>query len=112
MFSGGEPGPIAAGWLFSEEKALGTAMVDVPSEGCAPDRWNPGRAKVMMPADANFAVFHIMVHKLESRPGTKAVFGEQYADDLPAHPHNPHAPSRARRRTVNAEWNGLGNGSR
>jgi hypothetical protein len=81
LFSG-DPSSIVPGWPFSQEKALGTAMVHVPSEGGAPDAWHLGRAKVLMPADADFAVVHIMVHEPESQPGTKAVFGEQYADDV------------------------------
>ncbi len=81
LFSG-DPSSIVPGWPFSQEKALGTAMVHVPSEGGAPDRWHLGRAKVLMPAEADFAVVHIMVHEPESRPGMKAVFGEQYADDV------------------------------
>lgn len=81
LFSG-DPSSIVPGWPFSQEKALGTAMVHVPSEGGAPDRWHLGRAKVLMPAEADFAVVHIMVHEPESQPGTKAVFGEQYADDV------------------------------
>lgn len=81
LFSG-EPSSIVPGWPFSQEKALGTAMVHVPSEGGAPDRWHLGKAKVLMPAEADFAVVHIMVHEPESQPGTKATFGEQYADDV------------------------------
>lgn len=81
LFSG-DPGTIVPEWPFSQEKALATASVHVASEGRSPDTWHLGRAKVLMPAEADFAVVHIMVHEPESQPGKKAVFGEQYADDV------------------------------
>jgi hypothetical protein len=81
LFSG-DPSLIVPEWPFSQEKALGIATAHVPSEGGAPDLWHLAKAKVLMPAEADFAVVHIMVHEPMVRPGTTAVFGEQYADDV------------------------------
>jgi len=78
----GDPGAITAEWPFSQEKALAAALVHVPSEGGVPGVWHLAEAKVLMPSKADFAMVHIMVHQPKSVSSAKAVFGQQYADDV------------------------------
>lgn len=78
----GSPGSLAAEWPITQKEALASASGGFDSSGGAPTSWVPVTTKVLMPSQADFAVVHLLVHKPETRPGTAAAFGEQFADDI------------------------------
>jgi hypothetical protein len=78
----GSPDTLAAEWPITQKEALASASGGFDSDGGTPAAWVPVTAKVLMPAQADFAVVHLVVHKPETRHGTAAVFGEQFADEV------------------------------
>ena len=78
----GSPGSLAAEWPITQKEALAFASGGFDSGGGSPVAWLPVTAKVLMTSQADFAVVHLLVHKAETRRGTAAVFGEQFADDV------------------------------
>jgi hypothetical protein len=78
----GSPETLAAEWPLTQKEALASASGGFDSNGSTPLAWIPVTAKVLMPAQADFAVVHLVVHKPETRQGTAAVFGEQFADEV------------------------------
>lgn len=78
----GSPDSLAAEWPLTQKEALASASEGFDSSGGTPSVWIPVTTKVLMPAQADFAVIHLVVHKPETRQGTTAVFGEQFADEV------------------------------
>ena len=78
----GSPETLAAEWPLTQKEALASASGGFDGSGGTPFAWIPVTAKVLMPAQADFAVVHLVVHKPETRQGTAAVFGEQFADEV------------------------------
>jgi hypothetical protein len=78
----GSPGSLAAEWPITQKEALASASGGFDSGGGTPAAWLPVTTRVLMPEQADFAVVHLLVHKPETRQGTAAVFGEQFADEV------------------------------
>jgi hypothetical protein len=78
----GSPAEFADQWPLTQKAALAAGWNSFESGGGTPSVWHPISAQLSLPPQADFAVVHIVAHNPKLTPGTFAVFGEQFVDDV------------------------------
>lgn len=78
----GTPEPLGAEWPLTQKEALATGSGSFDSTGGEPHAWHNVTTKILLPAQAEFAVVHLVAHKPITLAGTTAQFGQQFADDV------------------------------
>jgi hypothetical protein len=78
----GSSDALPAEWPLTQKEALASGSGTWDSLGGSPSRWQQVSTKSLLPADADFAVVHLVVHHPHNPPGNTASFGEQFADDV------------------------------
>jgi hypothetical protein len=81
VFSG-KPDSLPADWPLPKKEALASGSGTTISSGGSVPAWQKITTKVLLPSQADFAVVHLVAHKLKQAGGTEADFGEQFADDV------------------------------
>jgi hypothetical protein len=73
---------LPAEWPLTQKQALASGSGTWDSLGGSPSRWQQVSTKSLLPAGADFAVVHLVVHHPNNPPGATASFGKQFADDV------------------------------
>jgi hypothetical protein len=81
VFSG-SPESLRGEWPLTRKEALAAGSGAVQSTGGAPQTWRSVTAKVLLPAQADFAVVQLVAGKAPASDNQAAEFGEQFADDV------------------------------
>jgi len=82
VFSG-LPESLREEWPLTRKEALASGSGAAQSAGGAPQTWHTVTAKVLLPAQADFAVLQLVASKSQAAGGSvPAEFGEQFADDV------------------------------
>jgi hypothetical protein len=81
VFSG-LPESLREEWPLTRKEALASGSGIAQSKGGAPQAWHTVTAKVLLPAQGEFAVVQLVAGKTQAGAGQPAEFGEQFADDV------------------------------
>jgi len=81
VFSG-SPESLRGEWPLTRKEAMAAGSGTVQSTGGAPQTWRSVTAKVLLPAQADFAVVQLVAGKGPASDNKAAEFGEQFADDV------------------------------
>lgn len=81
VFSG-SPASLRDEWPLTRKEALAAGSSQVQSAGGAPQAWRSVTVKVLLPAQADFAVVQLVAGKARTGGNEAIVFGEQFADDV------------------------------
>jgi hypothetical protein len=81
VFSG-LPESLREEWPLTRKEALASGSGMAQSKGGAPQAWHTVTAKVLLPAQADFAVVQLVAGKTQAGAEQPAEFGEQFADDV------------------------------